>query len=588
MLNTFKIIDFYITKCPCQRLFRKHLKYMNMPIKKTILMSAATLLATLAAAQYPTIPDSIKERIAKTESQWETASTRAWHRALPIVMEEHRQGRIYCPWASKPGDLLKADIPAFPGAEGGGMYTPGGRGGKVMVVTSLADSGPGTLREACETGGARIIVFNVSGVIRLQSPIHILAPYVTIAGQTAPGDGICVTGHSFLIDTHDVVIRHMRFRRGATDVAFRDDALGGNGIGNIIIDHVSASWGLDENMSMYRHVYARDPEGHGLKLPTVNITIQNSIFSEALDAYNHAFGSTIGGHNSMFARNLYACNISRNCSIGMSGPFNFVNNVVFNWWNRSIDGGDSSSSLNIINNYFKPGPITPLDQPISYRIVKPEVGRGNRGTRRFGQLYVSGNIVDGNKKVTADNWNGGVQPEGRDDNPEFLSSIRSNEPFPMSPVTIMDTRQAYEYVLNNVGASFPKRDAVDARIVKFVRTGKPFYVEDAQPFVSPYVKRRLPADSYKQGIITHPQQVGGLPEYSGTPVLDSDGDGMPDAWEKACGLNPNDPSDAVKDCNGDGYTNIEKYINGIDPKKKVDWKNLKNNHDTLEGRKSLM
>lgn len=127
------------------------------------------------------------------------------------------------------------------------MYTPGGRGGKVIVVTSLEDSGPGTLREACETGGARIIVFNVAGVIRLKSPISVRAPYVTIAGQTAPGDGICVTGQSFLIDTHDVVIRHMRFRRGAQDVAFRDDAVGGNAVGNIMVDHCSASWGLDEN-----------------------------------------------------------------------------------------------------------------------------------------------------------------------------------------------------------------------------------------------------------------------------------------------------------------------------------------------------
>ena len=559
-----------------------------MPALRTFFLYVTMAFTFIAMAQYPTIPDSIKERIAQTERQWENASMKAWQRALPTVIREHREGRIYCPWASSPSDLLKADIPAFPGAEGGGMYTPGGRGGKVLVVTSLEDSGPGTLREACLTGGARIIVFNVSGVIRLKSPINILAPYVTIAGQTAPGDGICVTGHSFLIDTHDVIIRHMRFRRGATDVAFRDDALGGNGIGNIIIDHVSASWGLDENMSMYRHVYARDAEGHGLKLPTVNITIQNSIFSEALDSYNHAFGSTIGGHNSMFARNLYACNISRNCSIGMSGPFNFVNNVVFNWWNRSIDGGDSSSSLNIINNYFKPGPITPLDQPISYRIIKPEVGRGNRGTRHFGQLYVEGNIVDGNKKVTANNWDGGVQPEGRDDNPDYLKSIRRNQPFEMAPVTIMETKHAYEYVLKNVGASFPKRDAVDTRIVNFVRTGKPFYVDNAPEFVSPYVKRRLPADSYKQGIITDPRQVGGLPTYIGQPVVDSDGDGMPDAWERSYGLNPNDPTDAIKDCNGDGYTNIEKYINGIDPKKNVDWRNLNNNHDTLEGRKSLM
>ena len=174
----------------------------------------------------------------------------------------------------------------------------------------------------------------------------------------------------------------MRFRRGAQDVFFRDDALGGNCVGNVIIDHCSASWGLDENMSVYRHVYHRDSTGHGLKLPTVNITIQNSIFSEALDCYNHAFGATIGGHNSMFCRNLFASNISRNCSIGMSEDFNLVNNVTFNWWNRSVDGGDETSRLNIINNYFKPGPITPKDKPIAHRIVKPESSRESVCSRK--------------------------------------------------------------------------------------------------------------------------------------------------------------------------------------------------------------
>ena len=135
------------------------------------------------------------------------------------------------------------------------MYTPGGRGGRVLTVTTLADSGPGSLRWACEQGGARIVVFNVSGVIRLASPISVRAPYITIAGQTAPGDGVCVAGESFLIDTHDVIIRHMRFRRGSTSLLRRDDALGGNPVGNVIIDHCSCQWGLDENLSIYRHTW---------------------------------------------------------------------------------------------------------------------------------------------------------------------------------------------------------------------------------------------------------------------------------------------------------------------------------------------
>ena len=262
-------------------------------------------------------------------------SEQAWAKALPIIEEQAKKGKPYIPWAAKPEDLPQAKIPAFPGAEGGGAFSFGGRGGKVYVVTSLADSGPGTFREACEQGGARIVVFNVAGIIRLKSPISIRAPYITIAGQTAPGDGVCIAGESVLIDTHDVVIRFMRFRRGETNVTRRDDALGGNGVGNIIIDHVSASWGLDENMSMYRHVYDRGTSKQE-KLPTVNVTIQNSIFSEALDTYNHAFGSTIGGLNSTFMRNLWANNISRNPSIGMYGDFNFVNNVIFNWWNRNF------------------------------------------------------------------------------------------------------------------------------------------------------------------------------------------------------------------------------------------------------------
>jgi hypothetical protein len=549
-------------------------------------MLAASVLP--AMAQYPVIPDSVKARGARQQAVIDSLSDVAWEKALPVVLAEAQNGRPYKPWAAKPSDLLKSDIPAFPGAEGGGAFTPGGRGGKVIVVTSLADRGPGTLREACETGGARIVVFNVSGVIKLESPINVRAPYITIAGQTAPGDGVCVTGGSFLLDTHDIIIRHMRFRRGATDVAFRDDALGGNCAGNVIIDHCSTSWGLDETMSIYRHVYDRDETGHGLKLPTVNVTIQNSIISEGLDTYNHAFAATIGGHNSMFCRNLFASCISRNCSIGMDEDFNFVNNVIFNWWNRSVDGGDEKSRVNIINNYYKPGPITPLDQPISHRIIKPEASRDKNKPNTFGKVYVDGNIVEGNKEVTADNWNGGVQVYKEANAGEFKDRIKADNPFEMPAVSVESAKKAYKDVLSNSGATFPKRDAIDARVVKSVKTGKAIYSADAKPFTTPYVKRRLPDDSYKKGIITHPDQVGGLPEYNGTPYVDSDNDGMPDAWEVKYGLNPNDPSDANGDLNGDGYTNIEKYINGIDPTKKVDWTVAANNHDTLAQRKSLL
>lgn len=530
-------------------------------MKQSLLILSLLTCAISLKAQYPTIPDSVKERAARMEAAWNVHDDSVWQRALPVVLKEAEEGRPYRPWASRPEDLPQASIPAFPGAEGGGAYTPGGRGGRVFVVTSLADSGPGTFREACEAGGARIIVFNVAGIIKLESPISLRAPYVTIAGQTAPGDGVCITGASFHIDTHDVIIRYMRFRRGMTDVAFRDDALGGNAVGNIIIDHCSCMWGLDENISLYRHMYQPERSDKRMKLPTVNVTIQHTISAEALDTYNHAFGSTIGGHHTLFARNLFACNISRNCSVGMDGDFNFVNNVVFNWWNRTIDGGDNNSRYNIIGNYFKPGPMTPKDAPISYRIIKPETGRSPETRTLYGKAYVAGNVVEGNERVTQDNWDGGVQPPER----EALQTIRVKMPFAMSGVSITDARTAYRQVLDEVGASLPVRDAVDSRIIRSVANGEATYIDKAEQFIhkSPYIKRRLPDDSYRQGIITDIRQVGGLPIYKGEPYLDSDRDGMPDAWEKERGLNPNDASDASSDRDGDGYTNIEEFINGV-------------------------
>jgi hypothetical protein len=520
-------------------------------------------LSTPVFAQYPTIPPALEKQADSVLNEVKKLSDLAWFKALPLIERDEKNGKPFIPWAAKPSDLPQAKIPAFPGAEGGGAFSFGGRGGKVYVVNTLADSGPGSFREACEQGGARTIVFNVAGIIQLKSPVIIRAPYITIAGQTAPGDGVCIAGESVWIDTHDVVIRFMRFRRGETEVTRRDDALGGNPVGNIIIDHVSASWGLDENMSMYRHVY--DRAGKALKLPTVNVTIQNSIFSECLDTYNHSFGSTIGGLNSTFMRNLWANNISRNPSIGMYGDFGFVNNVVFNWWNRSADGGDNNSLFNFINNYYKPGPITPKDKPIGYRILKPEAGRAADKKTLYGRVYANGNIIEGNERVTKNNWDGGIQIGDMPNAGRYTDSIRSNQPFPMSPVKTIDAKKAYDYVLANVGAVLPKRDPVDARIVETVRTGKIVYTENgAQKSIGKqFIKRRLPADSYKLGIITHPSQVGGYPKYVGKPYKDSDSDGMPDEWEIKNKLNPKDASDASKDRNNDGYTNIEDYLNSV-------------------------
>lgn len=530
--------------------------------------AATSLIITSAPAQYPSVPGEVRRSAEEAKAKSDAHSDEMFAKAMARIEADTKAGKPYLPGAAKPEDLPQAEIPAFPGAEGGGMYSFGGRGGKVYVVTSLEDSGPGTFREALEAAGPRIVVFNVAGIINLEHKIRVRAPYITINGATAPGDGVCIAGDTVELETHDVVIRHMRFRRGATGVGDRNDSIGGNPIGNIMIDHVSASWGLDENMSMYRHMYDHDndPKTPSKKLPTVNISIQNSIFSECLNTYNHAFGATIGGHNSTFIRNLFANNVARNPSIGMDGDFALINNVIFNWRHRSVDGGDHMSRYQIINNYFKPGPVTPTDQPVSYRVLKPEARRGKNVPKDFGKAYVAGNVVVGNEKVTKDNWAGGVQID-RDELPgteqeidQVLKNIRVDEPFPMAPVTIMPAEKAYEYVLANAGATLPKRDPVDQRIVEEVRTGKVTYEEG-------------------KGIITDIEQVGGYPEYNGKPYADADSDGMPDDWEKKVGLNPNDASDASKDLNGDGYTNIEMFINGLDVTKKVDWKDLKNNVD---------
>ena len=557
--------------------------------QKLLLAACAMILAPVAAeAQYPSITDAAKAKIDSLQKVWTAHSDSAWAVAFPIVKKEAMEGRSYVPWAFRPYDLKQSKIPSFPGAEGGGMYTFGGRGGKVITVSNLNDDGIGSFRWACEQGGARIIVFNVSGIIKLKTPIIVRAPYITIAGQTAPGDGVCIAGESFQVNTHDVVVRHMRFRRGNTHVWYREDSFGGNPVGNIMIDHCSCEWGLDENISFYRHMFDLGDAIGSRKEPTVNVTIQNTISAKSLDTYNHAFGSTIGGENASFMRNLWADNTGRNPSIGWGGVFNFVNNVIYNWVHRTADGGEYSTMSNFINNYYKPGPLTPKDSNVGWRIVKSESRSGKLFPfKQFGRVYADGNIVEGYDAITKNNWAGGIQTADKDGDlaEDELAIMHSKEPFVMPHMTILPNSQTFDYVLNNVGATIPKRDIVDQRVVDEVRTGNVYY-EKKLPKVNPYGDlwglspksqapdgsfkyRRLSKDSYKEGIITDPRQMGGYPQYKGKPYKDSDKDGMPDEWEIANGLNPNDPSDAVKDCTGDGYTNIEKYINGISTRRRL-------------------
>lgn len=554
-----------------------------------LVIAAMATVSGTAWAQYPHVPQELQQAADARKAAADRRSDEIWEKAQERIRSDAAAGKPYLPGAAKPEDLPQAAIPAFPGAWGGGMYSFGGRGGRTIVVTSLEDSGPGTLRDALEQPGPRIVVFNVAGIIRLKDRLRIRAPYVTIAGNTAPGDGVCVAGNTVELETHDVIIRHMRFRRGETDPGDRNDSIGGNPVGNVMIDHVSASWGLDENMSMYRHMYRPPDGGREQKLPTVNITIQNSIFSEGLNTFNHAFGSTIGGLNSTFHRNLWACNSGRNPSVGMYGDFTFVNNVLFNWVHRTVDGGDHMSMFNIINNYLKPGPATPKSD-VAYRFLKPESERSKTVFDHFGKAYVAGNVAEGNERVTKDNWDGGVQPApSKATLAAVLPTIRVSEPIKHAPLQIISAQEAYEYVLANAGATLPRRDAVDQRVTEMVRTGKVSAKStqaDAAAFSNVGFSKENQAklgELVAKGIITHPHQVGGYPEYKGEPHKDSDKDGMPDEWESKNGLNPNDASDSTKDLSGDGYTNTEKFIYGIDPKKKTDWKDLANNVDPLGG-----
>lgn len=451
-------------------------------------------------------------------------------------------------------------VPSFPGAEGAGAITPGGRGGRVIEVTNLQDGGPGSLRAAVTATGPRIVVFRVSGIISLETPLLIEQPFLTIAGQTAPGDGICIRGQTTEINATDVVIRYLRFRRG--NLAVNDDSLNAHySPGRIIIDHCSFSWGLDENVSLYRYM-KKLPDGKEEKLPIQNVTVQWSISSEALNARNHAFGGTWGGKNVSFHHNLFAHNTARNASIGWGDHVDYRNNVIFNWRHRTMDGGDSTSVVNVVANYYKPGPATPAGA-MQHRIVKPEIFRTYNERPEPGWWYVADNHVAGNPIVSADNWAGGVQYEAPPDTDVagLITRGRAARPGQAVPITQHSAEEAYERVIGDVGATRPRRDPVDARVIADVRSGMA---------------------TFGNGIINTPADVGGYPAYASLPApQDSDHDGMPDAWERRQGLNPNDPADGRRDQDRDGYTNIEEFLNGTEPRAFIDYTKPENNVNTL-------
>ncbi|MGB8192278.1 MAG: hypothetical protein WCF67_10185, partial [Chitinophagaceae bacterium] len=435
---------------------------------------------------------------------------------------------------------------AFPGAEGFGRHTTGGRGGKVMIVSNLNDDGPGSLREAAQAKGARIIVFSVSGTIHLNSRLMIQSN-VTIAGQTAPGDGICIADHPVSLGGDNIIVRYLRIRmgdkhqnKGMVDGSGSDDALGGVRRNHIVIDHCSMSWSTDEICS----IYAGD-----------SITLQWNIMSEPLnysyhfekgdkDFERHGYGGIWGGLHASFHHNLFAhCNSRTPRFDGIRNAptenCDFRNNVIYNWGGNNTYAGEGGT-YNIVNNYYKWGPST--GNKVKNRIVNPF----KRSDIPFGKFYVNGNYVDGSADVTKDNWMGVTMNEGTEAD---ASAAKLAEPFNVLPVTTQSAVDAYALVLKQAGAILPVRDTLDERIIKNVmnRTGAMIDVQGGYPHGTPYE-----------------QTVNAWPALKSLPApMDTDKDGMPDEWERKNGLNPSDAGDASGYKLDKYYTNVEVYINSL-------------------------
>ncbi len=410
---------------------------------------------------------------------------------------------------------------AFPTAEGFGKYATGGRGGITYVVTNLNDDGDGSLRKGIVKSGPRMIVFAVSGTIELQSKLDINKGDLSILGQTAPGEGITLKGYPVTIKADNVIVRYLRFRMGDIN-QIEGDALGCRNTNNVIIDHCSISWGTDENASFYNNK---------------NFTLQWCIISEALNNSvhgkgAHGYGGIWGGVNASFHHNLIANNNSRNPRFSGSSTtensenefLDFRNNVIYNWGDNSIYGGEKGT-YNIVNNYFKSGPATTSSK--LDRIVSP--------SEPYGKFYVEGNFVNGFVNVTANNWDSGVQC----DNPE---ATKLNEPISISNnIETTNAETAFEDVLKNAGSSL-SRDTADIRVVQNAKNGT--------------------AD-YNNGIIDSQTDVGGWPIIKlKKNKKDHDGDGIPNKWERKLKLDckTNDANLYTLDKN---YTNIEVYANSL-------------------------
>ena len=430
-----------------------------------------------------------------------------------------------------------ATLPAFPGAEGEGAISQGGRGGRALYVTTLADDGPGSLRAAVEATGPRTVVFAVSGTIALKTPLRVTRGRLTIAGQTAPGDGITLRDHPLMIDADDVIVRFIRSRLG--DEANADDDAMSVGSGQrIILDHVSTSWSSDESLSVSvsREDLGRPAYQH--------VTVQWSLIGESLNCTKakkgscHGFGSLLrGAHGTRLSmhHNLWAHHLDRMPRPGsyltpekdkLGGFYDFRANVFYNWGTEragyNLDKNGERTSYNFVGNVYLTGPSS------KGKFAFEESNPGSRA-------YFASNSMDGVvppdplSLVRAHRQN---LPAGLHESYQLAAAL------PFAPVTTDAPEKTLERVLAGVGASLA-RDAVDQRIVNDVRqrSGR---------------------------LINSQSEVGGWPVLQSKPApLDSDGDGMPDAWEVAHGLNPRDPGDANAIDPTSGYTQLERYLNGL-------------------------
>ncbi len=425
-------------------------------------------------------------------------------------------------------------VPAFPGAEGFGAHAFGGRGGQLYRVTNLNDSGPGSLREAAEAEGPRIVIFDVSGTIHLKSRIEVMHPYITIAGQTAPGDGITVSGRKFDVRTYDAIIRHMRFRRGVYGDDVDEWTFRIRSGAHVIADHITVTWGCDGNVGVTHMDYA---------------TVQNSVLAKPLHDSIHpkgvrGYGALVRGRHGArysFLRNLWANHRAR-----VPRPGNYVsheedphgllmdfrNNVIYQGVGANYDN-DSITQYNIVNNYI----LT------NWRLIEHSPHT---------QGYFAGN-VRANKEVE-DQW--GLLRPGDAVSRDYHEQ---DTPFETGDVTTLTAAEAWETVMEQAGAW--QRDSHDENVIREVRNYHAVEIEgaDAPPYSLP--------EWWREGAIDCQSEVGGLPELASVTMpdrIDSNRNGLPDWWEAAHGLDPDDPGIANKDSNGNGYTNIEEYINDLD------------------------